>query len=871
MLETDIAPQGMENKTIYLKDYQPPAYAIDTVDLRVELGEETTIVSSTLTMRKTSDHEQALMLNGEKMTLLSVEMENKLLSTDDYVLTDNSLSIANLPNQFTLKIVTEIKPQENTELSGLYKSSGNFCTQCEAEGFRRITYFLDRPDVLSVYTTTIVGDKAKYPVLLSNGNLQQIQDADDGKHIAVWHDPHPKPSYLFALVAGDLKRIEDTFTTMSGNKVDLYIYTQAHNIDKCDHAMQSLIKSMQWDEQVYGREYDLDVYNIVAVDDFNMGAMENKGLNVFNSKYVLAEQQIATDTDFEGIESVIGHEYFHNWSGNRVTCRDWFQLSLKEGFTVFRDQEFSADMGSRGVKRIQDVRILRTHQFREDAGPMAHPIRPDSYQEINNFYTVTVYNKGAEVVRMLYNLLGKEQFRKGTDLYFNKHDGQAVTTEHFVSAMEQANNTDLAQFRYWYSQAGTPILTITEEYSAENKQYKLIISQSCPETPGQKDKQPFHIPVKAQLLSAEGQSIIEETTLEVTQAKQEFVFDNIQNKPVASVLRGFSAPVKVNFKQSTEDLLCLVKHDSDGFVRWESMQNLMLECLLDNLDKQQVTVNKELLDALQYLLTEPTDDQAIVAEMLTLPSQAYLAEFTSPINPLDIHRVHEAVTAQIAEQLESEFLAVYKENIANAEYNLSASAIAQRSLKNVCLAYLLSLETSEVFAIAHEQYQQATNMTDRIAAFSGLVNSSYQQKESLIEDFYQNWKQESLVLDKWFAIQAGVKSDDALDKVQSLLIHADFSMQNPNKVRALIGAFAGNAVNFHKADGSGYHFVADCIMQINDLNPQIAARLMGTFNMWSKYEKRLAEKMRLQIERINQYEGLSKDVKEIASKALLHV
>ena len=870
MLETDIAPQHSDNKTIYLKDYQAPLYAIDTVDMRVELGEEATLVTTKMSIRKTSEHNQALLLDGEKMTLLSVELDGKPIANTDYQLTDHNLSISHLPNQFSLTITTEIKPQENTELSGLYKSSGNFCTQCEAEGFRRITYFLDRPDVLSVYTTTIVADSHKYPVLLSNGNLLETGSTENGQHFAVWHDPHPKPSYLFALVAGDLKRIEDKFTTASGNEVDLYIYTQAHNINKCQHAMESLIKSMQWDEQVYGREYDLDVYNIVAVDDFNMGAMENKGLNVFNSKYVLARQEIATDADYEGIESVIGHEYFHNWSGNRVTCRDWFQLSLKEGFTVFRDQEFSADMGSRGVKRIQDVRILRTHQFREDAGPMAHPIRPDAYQEINNFYTVTVYNKGAEVVRMLYNLLGKKQFRKGTDYYFDQYDGQAVTTEHFVSAMERANNINLSQFRYWYSQAGTPILTVTEEYDKTNQQYNLTITQTCPETPGQKDKHPFHIPVLVQLWNEQGEALTKESTLELTQVSQQFTFDNLSSRPIVSFLRGFSAPVKVEFKQNQQDLVSLIKYDNDGFVRWESMQKLMLTCVLTNLEQQQINVEQSIIDALRHLLTAPATDKAIVAEMLTLPSQAYIAECIDEIDPANIHRVHEAVTVEIAQQLEQELLTVYKANNDDSEYSLLPAAIAQRALKNVCLSYLLNLEKQDVYELASKQYNQANNMTDRIAAFSGLVNSAYPHATELIEDFYQNWKQESLVLDKWFAIQADAKLDNTLQKVQALLSHPDFSMKNPNKVRALIGAFAGNSVSFHKPDGSGYEFLADCILQLNELNPQIAARLMGVFNMWNKYEPDLAGKMRLQIERINNNENLSRDVKEIASKALLH-
>jgi aminopeptidase N len=749
----------------------------------------------------------------------------------------------------------------------LYKSSGNFCTQCEAEGFRRITYYLDRPDVLSEYTVEIVADKARYPVLLSNGNPAGSGASEDGKHWAKWHDPHPKPSYLFALVAGDLKYIQDDFTTASGNKIDLRIYTQAHNIDKCEHAMVSLKKSMTWDEQVYGREYDLDVYNIVAVDDFNMGAMENKGLNIFNSKYVLADIASATDDDFDGIESVIAHEYFHNWSGNRVTCRDWFQLSLKEGFTVFRDQEFSADMGSRGVKRVKDVNLLRNYQFKEDAGPMAHPIRPDSYQEINNFYTVTIYEKGAEVIRMMHQLLGKEGFRKGTDLYFSKFDGQAVTTEDFVQSMEQANGIDLSQFRLWYTQAGTPELTVQTQYSSDKQTIEISISQLIPDTPGQKNKQPMQIPIALALFNEQGDKL-EETVIALNQREQTFKFEGINAKPYLSFLRGFSAPVKVQLDQSAEELAWLAKNDDDGFVRWEASQKLAVQFLLAEIGEAQASSAKlfaALTDVFGFVLNQQDcDDWDIVAQMLVLPSESYIGEQCEKIDPLAIHNARRKLIQSLAKDHQPALLALYQ-RMHDENYNTSHDGASRRAIKNATLPYLANLD-QVCQKMVSDQYFAASNMTDQIAAFSSLLEFSSLDKQAFVADFYQKWQDDTLVLDKWFSLQAGALS---LDEVTSLMQHTKFSLSNPNKVRALIGGFvAKNVTGFHKPDGSGYEFLADMILELNAINPQIAARLVSQFNSWKNFNDLHQQLMHQQLQRIASSDELAKDIREIVEKAL---
>lgn len=866
MLETDLNPPKQDS-TIYLRDYQAPEFLIPKVNLKAELGEAKATIRASLSINRNGDHCKPLVLNGEKMTLLSVSLNGEPLDSSDYMVDAQFLTLPTDLNEFELEIVTQSEPKKNTELSGLYQSSGNFCTQCEAEGFRRITYFLDRPDVLSEYTVTLEADKKKCPVLLSNGNPVACGENANGTHWAKWHDPHPKPCYLFALVAGDLDSISGGFTTMSGVDVELNIYTQAHNIDKCDHALVSLQKSMQWDEEVYGREYDLSVYNVVAVDDFNMGAMENKGLNIFNSKYVLADQKTATDTDFEGIESVIGHEYFHNWSGNRVTCRDWFQLSLKEGFTVFRDQEFSADMGSRAVKRIRDVQVLRAYQFKEDAGPMAHPIRPDSYEEINNFYTVTIYEKGAEVIRMMHSLLGPDAFRKGTDFYFDKCDGQAVTTEDFVASMEQANDVDLTLFRNWYTQSGTPVVDAKTNYL--DGTYTLELSQHCPPTPGQENKEPFQIPIRIALFNKIGEKLVEQT-LSLTKTLQVFTFEGLSEKPALSILRDFSAPIKLNLQRDTTELLSLIAVDDNGFACWEAMQELCLRVILPAIEtgKLNDVAYATLLLAFKQLIESSPDDKAIFSEMLTLPSAAYIAGLLKPIDPQRVASVREQCIARLARDLESQFHALYANNNQRSEFSLSAEAIAERALKNRALSYLVATGQAAYHALASHQYHVANNMTDHLAAFASLVHSTYPERQLLVDDFYDQWKDQTLVLDKWFALQAMRPVADALDDVKALCEHPDFSINNPNKVRSLIGAFTSNLVAFHQENGTGYEYIADKVIELNALNPQVAARMAGTFNNWRSHSEPYSSMMQRQLQRINDEPELAKDVSEIVSKAL---
>ncbi|MDX2506997.1 MAG: aminopeptidase N, partial [Gammaproteobacteria bacterium] len=745
-------------KTIYLKDYIAPEFLIDHVDLCFELDEEKTRVVSILQLKRQLPGESSpLVLSGECLELGEVKIDDVLIDDTSYTLTDTALTLLHVPDAFTLEIETFIKPQENFSLEGLYKSSGNYCTQCEAEGFRKITYFLDRPDVMALFTTTLIADKAKYPVLLSNGNRLDAGDYENGRHWAKWQDPFKKPCYLFALVAGDLAFIEDHYQTMNGRNVQLRIYVQHHNIDKCDFAMVSLKKSMQWDEETFAREYDLDVYNIVAVDDFNMGAMENKGLNVFNSKYVLAKQDTATDTDFMGIEGVIGHEYFHNWSGNRVTCRDWFQLTLKEGLTVFRDQQFTADMNSAAPKRIDDVNILRTAQFAEDSGPMAHPIQPDSYQEINNFYTVTVYNKGAEVIRMIHTLLGADKFRQGMDLYFARFDGQAVTTEEFVSAMEAASQVDLSQFRRWYKQAGTPEVAVKEYFDANEKIYRLELSQSTPSAPGQDEKLPFYIPVKISLLAKNTEAMPLQldsaheqtsTVLNFTQNQQQFEFKDIREKPVLSILQGYSAPVKLNFERDDEELAFCMAHETDDFNRWEAGQQLSTRLILTLVDS--VNTGGELLlpdyyvNACEKIVNDKTLDKALIARALTLPSLMYIGEMMPVIEVDAIHQAREFIYSQLAQKLEPALLAVYQEN-SQDEYNLSTESMGERFLRNQALSYLMYME-DQGEELAKQQYKSADNMTDQMAAFKSLVHHEAADSDRIIDEFYQQWKHDNLVM-----------------------------------------------------------------------------------------------------------------------------
>ena len=884
-------------KAIHLKDYQVPTYLIQTTHLFFDLYEDHSVVKSKLSIVRNPSVEDAaiatLELMGCDLELVSLSIDGELLKLDQYQIEGENLSIGNVPKQFLLEVETKIRPQDNTTLEGLYKSNGMFCTQCEAEGFRKITYYLDRPDVMAKFTTTVCADKKSYPLLLSNGNPIERGEEAGGRHWVTWEDPFKKPSYLFALVAGDLSVVEDSFTTVTGRTVKLQIFVEPQDLDKCAHAMTSLKKSMTWDEEVYGREYDLDIYMIVAVSHFNMGAMENKGLNVFNTSCVLANPGTTTDAGFQRVEGVIAHEYFHNWSGNRVTCRDWFQLSLKEGFTVFRDQEFSSDMNSRAVKRVEEVAMLRTAQFAEDAGPMAHPVRPASYIEINNFYTLTVYEKGSEVVRMIHTLVEPEGFRKGADLYFERHDGQAVTTDDFIDAMETANNIDLTQFKRWYDQAGTPTIDVSDEYDAKNQLYHLDIKQSCSETPGQPEKKPYLIPLKMGLLDKSGNDMVlqiedsdhlpeKETVLAINQPEQRITFKKVTDKPVPSLLRGFSAPVKLNYDYSAEDLALLMGHDSDDFNRWDAGYRFGTNVLLSLVEKNKgiksndtggLSVDPALIAAYDRVLGDAELDKAMIAMMFSLPSEAYLSEACSNKADCDvdvdgIHKVREFARHEIAKALQPLLMTTYRENKVTGEYRPVASDIAKRSLSNSCLSYLATLETEETIAMCLEQYDSANNMTDQSAALRAVAHSDLPQRDALLERFYQQWKNEPLVVDLWLGIQASSPSPKALDYVKELMGHESFEMTNPNKVRALIGAFCnGNAVNFHKLDGSGYRFLADRVIDLNKLNPQIAARLLGGLTRWRKYNKTRQDLMRGELKRILAESNLSPDVYEVASRS----
>jgi aminopeptidase N len=876
-------------KTIQLKDYRPPDYLVETVNLQFDLNETRTLVKAATVLRSNHDRTKVnppLVLFGKDLVLTSLLMNGMKLKPERYTIEGEQLTIRDVPEHIILEVETEINPQSNTELSGLYYASGMFCTQCEAEGFRKITYYPDRPDVLARFFTTIVADKTKYPVLLSNGNLIGKGETEDGRHFAKWHDPFPKPAYLFALVGGDLTAIEDRFTTLSGRQVTLQIHVQHHNKAKCGHAMESLKKAMKWDEEAYGREYDLDLFMIVATDDFNMGAMENKGLNIFNSKYVLADPQSATDSDFLGIMSVVGHEYFHNWSGDRVTCRDWFQLSLKEGFTVFRDQHFMEDLTSAGVRRIGDANLLRTHQFREDAGPMAHPVRPDSYVEINNFYTMTVYNKGAEVIRMMRTLLGSSGFRKGTDLYFSRHDGQAVTTDDFVKAMEDATGADLKQFRLWYTQAGTPELQVTRAYDAGAKTYTITFTQSCGPTPGQPEKKPFHIPVAFGLIGKDGKDVElkpERGTggqgdrgtmvLQLLEAEQAFVFTDVPTEPVPSILRGFSAPVKVKLDLTDEERLFLMAHDSDPFNRWDAGQQLAVKLVLglvkDYQEGKQLALDNQFIDAFGETLRSTMADKAFQAFALTLPAEAYLADFLPVIDPEAIHEARKFVQQVLAASLKDAFLEVYHATEETGPYRTDPASIGKRSLKNTCLGYLTELEDDDVRTLCVNQYRTGGNMTDTVAALVNLANNECPEREEALASFHEKWKHDPLVMDKWLAIQATSRLPNTLATVKTLMMHPVFTIKNPNKVRALIGAFASNAVRFHDLSGAGYTFLADQVLVLDTMNPQIAARLVSTFTMWKRYDAKRQELMKRELERILATPKLSKDVYEVVSKSLV--
>jgi aminopeptidase N len=847
-------------KETYLKDYKAPSYYIDTVDLSFELSANNTRVKSVLSVRANENiaNGESLFLNGEDLTLEKIILNGVELSSKDYELVETGLIIKNLPAHFTLEITNTMNPEANTRLSGLYLSEGALCTQCEAEGFRRITYYVDRPDNLAIFKTTIIADKKEYPVLLSNGNLIESTDLGNGKMRVVWEDPFKKPCYLFALVAGKLDVLEDHFITCSGRRVELKIFVDPGEVAKASYAMEALKKSMRWDEVNYGREYDLDIFMIVAVRFFNFGAMENKGLNVFNSKYVLANPEMATDLDYERILAVIGHEYFHNWTGNRITCRDWFQLSLKEGLTVFRDQTFTADNTSPAIKRIDDVNTLRTFQFTEDAGPMSHPVQPKHYLKIDNFYTVTIYEKGAEVIRMMHTLLGQENFRRGTDLYFERHDGQAVTIEEFVKAMEDGGKVDLTQFRAWYDEAGTPHLKIKDHFDVAKKCYTLTVEQSMPKKT--KDVT-LHIPLSVGLLNKEGVEIVPTKVLDIKTKVSNFQFENIERQPIVSLLRGFSAPVKIDYDYKDADLSVLLAHDTDSFSRWEAGQKLALK-QLDDIDAH----NHYFFDGFNHVLKTDFDDPAFKALLLSLPSQKYLIELGYDVNVEKIDSSYWGLSYMIALKNKDLFMACYEDNVIKGDYKNNVEHNAKRRLKNMCLHYLSLLDQGE---LAAKQYKTSNNMTDTMAALSALTHIECYHRDVILEDFYTRWQSNSLVLDKWFAVQAVSRLPGTLQEVKRLTQHEKFDIKNPNTVRSLIGAFAGsNYKHFHAVDGSGYNFLADEILKIDALNGQLSSRLVEPLTQWKKFNKAHQTGMHAALKRIADTKTLSSNLLEIVERSV---
>ncbi|MDB5358903.1 MAG: aminopeptidase [Rhodospirillales bacterium] len=873
-------------KTIRLAEYQVPDFLIDTADLLFELEEDHATVKSRLGMRRNpaaTGGNQPLKLDGEALTLVSVALNGEKLGPNRYQLDDQSLTIPDLPRDFVLDIETRIEPQNNTELSGLYKSGGNFTTQCEAEGFRRITYFLDRPDVMARYTTTIVADAQRYPVLLSNGNPVDSGVSSHGRHWSKWQDPHPKPCYLFALVAGDLVGTRDELTTKSGKRVDLAIWVRRGDEDKCGHAMAALKASMRWDEEVFGLEYDLDVFNIVAVSDFNMGAMENKGLNIFNTKYILAKPETATDADYEAIESVVAHEYFHNWTGNRVTCRDWFQLSLKEGLTVFRDQEFSGDQGSRAMKRISDVRSLRARQFAEDAGPLAHPVRPDSYIEINNFYTATVYQKGAEVVRMIHTLLGAQNFRKGMDLYFQRHDNDAVRIEDFVASMQDASGIDLTRFKRWYGQAGTPELTMSEAWDAKAGTYDLTLRQATRPTPGQEDKEPLMIPVAVGLLDKKGAELAIRLDgeakgrkgtrlLTLEQAQQTFRFTGLKTRPIPSLLRGFSAPVKLK-GVPLDQLKHLAAHDTDPFTRWESGQQVAILLLLDLVAAyrrgETLAVPGDFLAAAGNTLAQKDRDPAFQAEALILPGEAFLADQMAIVDVEAIHAARQFVRGGIGRHLETELAETYAALDDQGPFKVDGPSIGRRALKNVAMTYLAATGKPSAIRRAEAQFAAQRNMTDVLAALRILVDIDGPARETALSAFYERWAHEDLVIDNWFQIQAMSSLPGTIDHVKALTGHPAFDQKNPNRARALIGGFCmANQAKFHDASGSGYAFLADQVIQLDAINAQMAARMITPLGSWRRQDEARQILMKQALERVLATKTLSKGTFEMATKSL---
>ena len=861
----------------YRHDYRAPDYTIGDIELTFDLDAAKTVVTAVSTLTRHGASDAPLRLDGEDLTLLSVHVNDQAWS--DYKEEDNQLVINGLPEHFTLCIVNEISPAANTALEGLYQSGEALCTQCEAEGFRHITWYLDRPDVLARFTTKIIADKSKYPFLLSNGNRVAQGELSDGRHWVQWQDPFPKPCYLFALVAGDFDVLSDTFITRSGRSVALELYVDRGNLDRAPWAMTSLKNSMKWDEERFGLEYDLDIYMIVAVDFFNMGAMENKGLNIFNSKYVLARSDTATDKDYLDIERVIGHEYFHNWTGNRVTCRDWFQLSLKEGLTVFRDQEFSSDLGSRAVNRISNVRTMRGLQFAEDASPMSHPIRPEMVIEMNNFYTLTVYEKGAEVIRMLHTLLGEENFQKGMQLYFERHDGSAATCDDFVQAMEDASNVDLSHFRRWYSQSGTPVVTVHDDYNPETEQYTLTIRQHTPPSADQPEKLPLHIPFDIELYDGEGKVIPLQkgghpvhNVLNVTQAEQTFIFDNVYFQPVPSLLREFSAPVKLDYKWSDQQLTFLMRHARNDFSRWDAAQSLLATYIKLNVARQQqgqpLSLPVHVADAFRAILLDEKIDPALAAQILTLPSVNEIAELFETIGPIAIATVHEALTRTLAVELADECLAVYNANALDA-YRVEHTDIGKRSLRNVCLRYLAFGDAELADKLVSHQYQTADNMTDALAALAAAVAAELPCRDALMQAYDDKWHEDGLVMDKWFNLQATSPAANVLETVRGLLNHRSFTMSNPNRIRALIGAFVSlNPAAFHAEDGSGYQFLVEMLTDLNTRNPQVASRMIEPLIRLKRYDAARQQKMCSALEQLKGLENLSGDLYEKIAKAL---
>ena len=878
-MRTDIA------QPIRLKDYRPPDWLVETVSLDFSLHPTATRVRATLVLKPSPKATSApLILEGDGLSLVSLKLNGTELPPESYVVTTDRLTVPQPPNTtFALEIETVIDPPANTQLSGLYRSNSSYCTQCEAEGFRRITYFPDRPDVMAVYTTRIEADKREAPVLLSNGNLEQRGELPNGRHYVVWHDPHPKPSYLFALVGGDLACVEDQFTTMSGRNVVLQIFVEHGKQGLTAYAMDSLKRAMRWDEQAFGREYDLDIFMIVAVSDFNMGAMENKGLNIFNDKYVLASSDTATDADFAHIEAVIAHEYFHNWTGNRITCRDWFQLCLKEGLTVFRDQEFSSDMRLRPVKRIADVRGLRATQFVEDAGPLAHSVRPDTYKEINNFYTTTIYEKGAELVRMVQTLIGRENFRAGMDLYFARHDGEAATVEQFIKCFADASRRDLTQFMRWYSQAGTPEVTTRGHYDATRRTYTLSCTQTVPPTPGQPIKQPMVVPLSLGLVGKDGRDLplklsadgaISDTVVVLADAVATFEFVDVDERPVLSINRGFSAPIKLVNGLSADDLAFLAAHDSDPFNRWQAVQTISMRLLVDNVSAlragRTMRTDDQLIGALASIISDAVLEPAFIALALIPPGEGDVArEIGCDIDPDLIFQARSAFRSAIGERLRAPLTTVYDQMHVPGGYSPDATSAGRRALRNVAADLLAATGQPADIARASRQYETADNMTDRMAALGTLCLHDTPKRLQALDNFYARYASDALVVDKWFSLQATIPRPETLEKVRSLTTHSAFSFANPNRIRALIGAFAqGNATQFNRADGAGYNFIADTVLALDPKNPQVSARLATAFRTWRTLEPGRRAKAEAALARVKSNPGISRDLADIVERAL---